>query len=122
MQGATFVAMWQRKIHRVLGTVIGLSLTWIIFSLSPSAIEVAFIIFALNFMVELLVVRNYALAVIFITPLTILFAESTSIGNSSELLIMARLTDIIVGSAFGLVGGWILRNSKQFSFKEKSKF
>jgi hypothetical protein len=112
MQGSTFVAVWQRKIHRLLGTVIGLSLTWIIFSLSPTAIEVAFIIFALNFMVELFIVRNYALAVVFITPLTMLFAESTSIGNSSELLIMARLTDIIVGSTFGLAGGWLLRYTR----------
>ncbi len=109
MQGATFTAVWHRKIHRIFGTIIGMGLTWIIFSFSPSTMQIGFIIIALDFMIQTLVARNYALAVIFITPLTVLFAEST-ISIPLNLLVMSRLTDIVVGSAIGLIGGWILHH------------
>lgn len=110
MQGSTFTAVWHRKVHRIFGTIIGMGLTWIIFSYAPNTMEIGLIIIALIFIIEALIVCNYALAVIFITPLTVLFAESTSMGISPNLLVMARLTDIVVGSAIGLIGGWVLHH------------
>jgi uncharacterized membrane protein YccC len=114
MQGSTFTAVWHRKIHRIVGTILGLGVTWLIFLFSPSAIELGFLIIILNFLIEFFVVRNYALAVIFITPVTIIFAESTTVSISSNALVAARLTDIIVGCLIGLVGGWLLHHPKFF--------
>ena len=109
MQGLSFKAIWHRKVHRILGTVVGMGLTWLVFHFILNPMQVAMLIFVLIFLVEILIVRNYALAVIFITPLTVLFAESSSIGISADALALTRLSDIILGSAFGLIGGWFLR-------------
>lgn len=58
----------------------------------------------LAFIIEFLVVRNYALAVIFLTPYVTYLAEAASFGNLSvDMLIHARLQDIIIGSLLGFV-------------------
>ena len=110
MQGATFRAVWHRKIHRIIGTAIGMGLAWVIFSLPFGPWELVGVIMALNFMVEFLVVRNYGLAVIFITPLTVLLAEASTVALPPDQLVLARMFDIVLGSFIGFVGGVILHH------------
>ena len=51
------------------------------------------------------------LAVIFITPLTILLAEAgANMQLPPDVIIQARLIDIVVGSVIGVVGGVFLHN------------
>lgn len=59
----------------------------------------------------MLVVRHYALAVVFITPMTLFLAELGQ-GNrlDADLLIRTRLLDIVIGSLIGAVGGWLLHS------------
>lgn len=110
MQGASFRAVWHRKIHRIIGTAIGMGLAWGIFSLPFSPWELVGVIMVLNFLVEFLVVRNYGLAVIFITPLTVLLAEVSTIALPPDQLVLARMFDIVLGSFIGFVGGGILHH------------
>ena len=110
MQGATFRAVWHRKIHRIIGTAIGMGLAWVIFSLPLSPWELVGVIMALNFLVEFLVVRNYGLAVIFITPLTVLLAEASTVALPPDQLVLARMSDIVLGSFIGFIGGVILHH------------
>jgi uncharacterized membrane protein YccC len=64
------------------------------------------VMIALSFVIEILVVRHYGLAVVFITPLTIFLAEAAHLQQQSPLLTMqARALDIAVGSLVGLAGG-----------------
>jgi uncharacterized membrane protein YccC len=114
MQGASFRAVWQRNVHRVIGTLIGMGLAWLILSLSPGVWALALIITALSFIIETLVTRNYGLAVIFITPLTVIFADSTTAIGASDTLIQSRLVDIVLGSSFGFVGGWVIHHPRLF--------
>jgi uncharacterized membrane protein YccC len=116
MQGVSFRMVWQRKIHRIVGTVIGMSLAWGIFKLPLNAWEMVAVIVVLNFIVEFLVVRNYGLAVIFITPLTVLFAEASPVKISPDVLLDARLFDIILGSFIGFIGGWVLYQPALFEW------
>lgn len=59
----------------------------------------------LSLVIEILVVRNYGLAVIFITPLTILLAETTQAGQqTTQAIMVARVLDIALGSFVGLLG------------------
>ncbi|WP_200882972.1 FUSC family protein [Cellvibrio mixtus] len=118
MQGATFRMVWQRKVHRIVGTAIGLSLATVIFKLPLNPYEVALLIMLLNFIVEFLVVRNYGLAVVFITPLTVLFAEVSSATLLPDVLLTNRLLDIVLGSVIGFVGGWLMYQPGIFIWAE----
>jgi len=113
MQGVSVSHIWQRSFHRIVGTAIGVGLTWLLLELNLSLLSICIAILILQFIIEMLVVRHYALAVIFITPLTFFLAElGQGIGTNPEQLISARFVDIIIGSLIGIVGGWILHNQQ----------
>lgn len=114
MQGATFRAVWHRNVHRLVGTVIGMGLAWAIFSLSPNIWTLASLIMLLTFIIEVLITRNYGLAVIFITPLTVIFADSAMAFADTERLILMRLVDIMIGSCIGYLGGWVIHHPRFF--------
>lgn len=119
MQGATFTLVWQRKIHRVVGTALGMGLAWCIFSQSLHGWSFALAIILLFFIVEVLVVHHYGLAVIFITPLTMLLAEGSASRVLHESLVITRLGDIALGSVIGFVGGWVMHHPKILGYFEK---
>lgn len=106
IQGASLRLVWNRHVHRLLGTIIGLGLAWLILELPLDDWTLVAIMIALSFVIELVVVRHYGLAVVFITPLTILLAEASSLGQHSPIdTMLARVWDIALGSAIGLAGG-----------------
>ncbi|MDK2077724.1 FUSC family protein, partial [Campylobacter coli] len=89
-------------------------------------LEFIFLMMFLAFIIEFLVVRNYALAVIFLTPYVTYLAEAASFGNLSvDMLIHARLQDIIIGSLLGLLGGFVIHRAylrKYFEYIAKYIF
>ncbi|AEY02203.1 hypothetical protein GU3_12240 [Oceanimonas sp. GK1] len=110
MQGNSVSVLLQRKLHRILGTAVGLMLAWLLFSLEPGPWWLALLVIVLTFIIETLVVRNYGLAVIFITPLTVLFASMMQGGAlSPDELVLTRMLDIALGSLCGFVGGSLLQ-------------
>lgn len=113
MQGASLYHIWQRVFHRILGTFIGFALCWVLLSISKAPLSICISIIVLQFIVEMLVVRHYALAVIFITPLTILLTEAANpLIHNPNMLVYVRFWDITLGSVLGFVGGWILYHEK----------
>jgi hypothetical protein len=74
---------------------------------------VGFIIMALSFVIEVAIVRHYAFAVVFITPLSILLAEAATLGHvAPAVLVQARLLDTVLGSFVGLIGGICLHDAR----------
>lgn len=113
MQGASRYHIWQRTFQRILGTFLGLGLCWGLLSLSSSMVMLCAYIILLQLIVETLVVRNYALAVIFITPLAIFFTEAADpLINSPDMLVELRLKETVIGSVLGALGGWLLHREK----------
>ncbi len=113
MQGVNLVNVWQRGFHRIAGTFIGMGLSWLFLQLNLTPLTVCISILLLQFVIEMLVVRHYALAVIFITPMTIFLAEmGRNMKVNPNELISARLLDIVIGSLIGVLGGWILHNQQ----------
>ncbi|MEZ0538901.1 FUSC family protein [Fibrella arboris] len=113
MQGVSTKHIWQRSVQRILGTFIGLGVTWVILLLQPTPLVFCLGIIALQLIVEFLVVRNYGLAVIFITVLTLFLAESgRSLAVDPTALIIARFIDIFIGSVLGGIGGWMLYSER----------
>ncbi len=118
LQGATFRMVWRRNIHRIWGTLVGLSLTSVLLEFEMSVWALLACIVAIQALVEFLVPRNYGLAVIFITPLTVFFAEATSQGLP-DALVTSRFIDIVIGSTIGCIGGWFIHQTNWFERLEK---
>lgn len=113
MQGISLHHIWQRSLQRILGTFIGLGVAWLLLKINMTPLTICISIMLLQFIVEMLIVRHYGLAVIFITPLTLFLAEAGSAMNAdTDLLISTRLLDIVIGSTIGLIGGWFLHNQQ----------
>lgn len=112
MQGVGAKQIWQRSYHRIIGTFIGMGLTWVILTLEINQLQVIVCIMVLQFIIQMLILRNYALAVIFITPFTILLADSDIGHIDVNELVITRMKDIIIGSLIGGVGGWVIYHEK----------
>lgn len=106
IQGVSLREVWNKQLHRILGTGVGLLLSWVLLTLPLDKWSVSLMMMALAFVIETMVVRHYGIAVVFITPLTIFLAEAATLGQGSPLTIIeARLLDTVLGSVIGLIGG-----------------
>jgi uncharacterized membrane protein YccC len=113
IQGASLRAVWNKQVHRIAGTGIGLILSWGLLTLPLDKWRVSLMMMALAFVIEIMVVRHYGLAVIFITPMTIFLAEATRLGHGApDALLQARLLDTVLGSVVGLIGGVCLHSPR----------
>lgn len=108
LQGQSFSVVMSRQFHRVIGTFLGLSLAWGIFYVDLGVLWIVFVVFVLQFLIDYYVPRHYGLAVIFITPLTVLFADSAIESDATVFdLLVARFVDILLGSLAGLLAAWV---------------
>jgi uncharacterized membrane protein YccC len=104
-----------RGIHRVLGTLIGLGLFALILQLRPSGLWLALLLAVLQFIVELVVVRNYGLALVFITPLALIIAAQGDPGDVGTITLI-RVEDTLLGAGIALVvlaGALLLRRLRR---------
>lgn len=111
IQGSTLREVWTRQVHRITGTAGGLLLAWVLLAPALGPWGIVLLMTALSFIIEILVVRHYGLAVVFITPLTIFLAEAAHLGEGALApLLQARLVDTVLGSVTGLLGGLCLHS------------
>ncbi len=120
MQGVNTKHVWTRAVQRILGTFIGLGLTWLILQTGVSTWGICASVLLLQVLIEFLVVRNYTVAAVFITTLTIFLAEPTAnLAMDPDHLIAARFFDILTGSLIGGIGGWLLYHEQIHFFAKK---
>ncbi|ACL76979.1 conserved hypothetical protein [Ruminiclostridium cellulolyticum H10] len=108
MFGTTIMSTFNRAVLRCFGTIVGVLIATCILSLHPAGIIVAIINMILTMITELVVVRNYALVAMFITPNALILAEAATKNSNPSQFITGRVTDIIVGSMIGLIGTYII--------------
>jgi hypothetical protein len=100
-----------RGIHRVLGTLVGLGLFALVLLWGPKGLLLAMLLAMLQFVVELVVIRNYGLALIFITPLALTIAAQGDPGDVGTV-VSTRVVDTLLGAAIAmlvLLGALLLR-------------
>ncbi|MBF4514625.1 FUSC family protein [Plantibacter sp. VKM Ac-2885] len=91
-----------RGVHRVLGTVVGAGIFLAVASLQPHGYILALVLAALQFTIELVVIRHYALALVFITPLVLIISTSSS--TQPVLAIVGeRVLDTLLGAAVAML-------------------
>jgi len=92
----------QRALERSIGTWAGLLLAAAVIASHPHALWLVAAIMALNFLVELTVVRNYTLAVVFITAVALVISTGAHGTTDLGALLLARGIDTAVGCAVGM--------------------
>jgi hypothetical protein len=91
-----------RATQRVLGTLLGLLPAAALLALRPAPLAAVVLIAALQVVTELLVGRNYALALLCITPLALLTGQVAAPHPVPQLL-ADRALETVLGAAAGLV-------------------
>lgn len=93
----------KRAIYRIVGTLAGVLLAWGILSLHPQGLWIALTVGLLQFVIELWVVLQYAVAAMFITANALTIAAGgrglSQLGN----LLSARALDTVIGCGIALL-------------------
>lgn len=106
LTAVTFKQIWVKQFQRILGTIVGVCFSYFLLHFSLPPIYFALLMMFFMFCGEFLVVRNYALAMVFLTPYSTYLAEVSSFMNyDPDLIIKSRVFDIVIGSLIGLLGG-----------------
>ncbi|CAL8899779.1 FUSC family protein [Kocuria varians] len=105
-------ARMQRAVHRVIGTLGGVGVTAFLLSLQLQSWHIVVFVIILQFLAELFVGRNYAVALLFVTPLALLMTELASPGQASSLL-QARAVETVIGAACGLAVVYVFRSREE---------
>ena len=101
-QGLDWVRSLQRGVERMSGTIVGLVLAGAILAAHPGGFWLAVTLMLLQFTIEMVVVRNYALAVVFITTAALTIASGGHPVSHIGHLLWVRGVDTFIGCAIGL--------------------
>ncbi len=115
LSGATIMGTFHRAIQRSLGTIIGILIATAILYFQSDGYVIAIAIFLLTFLTELAIVLNYGIAALFITPNALLLAESTTKIHDISYFASARVFDVLIGCAIGLIGTLIMNRKSAAS-------
>lgn len=89
------------------GTLAGLLLAGLILAAYPQGLWLVFTVALLQFIIESVVVRNYALAVMFITPLGLVIASGGRHVTDIARPLSARAVDTVIGCSVALATYWL---------------
>lgn len=97
-----------RGLHRVVGTLAGLLVAAALFALDLDGLALIAVVVVLQAGAELWVGRNYAIALVAVTPLALLMVHLVAPVPASGLLV-DRGVETLIGVAIGLAVGWLGR-------------
>ncbi|WP_158602083.1 FUSC family protein [Pararobbsia silviterrae] len=101
-QGLNLARTLERSVARTVGTFVGIGAAGVLLAAQPGGLWLAIALAGLQFVVEMLVTRNYAFAVVFITSLAMLIASGGHRVADITALLLARGIDTALGCAVGV--------------------
>lgn len=101
-QGLDWTHTLQRAVERIFGTLVGLALAGLVLTLRLQGVWLVVILAGLQFIIEMLVVRNYAFAVVFMTAAALIIASGGETVPDLGDLLSARGLDTLIGCLVGL--------------------
>lgn len=102
-QGLDWMRTLQRGIERMSGTIVGLLLAGAILAIHPEGLWLVLTLMLLQFVIEICVIRNYALAVVFITAAALTIASGGHQLPDISHVLWVRGVDTAIGCAIGLL-------------------
>ena len=100
-----------RGLHRTIGTLLGALLYLLIAPISDFPWALVIALGVLQFIIEFVVVRNYALALTFVTPLVLLITAAASPGDTTATA-LERVVDTVLGAALAVLSAFIHRRPR----------
>ncbi|MGW4335439.1 FUSC family protein [Rhodococcus koreensis] len=100
------VTATRRAAHRTVGTLIGVGVVWAVSAAHPSPWGAAVVVIACMIGQYLLFSMNYALALVFITPMALLAVEATGAGGTVATIIFDRTLDTVIGALAAVAVTW----------------
>lgn len=93
----------ERGLQRVIGTVLGIGTTAFLLSFPAEPWQLVVWVVILQFLAEMYVLRNYAFALLFITPLALLMVQ---LGHPQPVgpMLAARVLETAIGAVVGIAG------------------
>ncbi|MEJ5998455.1 FUSC family protein [Corynebacterium sp. H130] len=104
--GPDVVAGTIRGAHRLIGSIIGIGAFALIHWLDPNPLGLLCFLAMTQFMAEIFVVRNYAITVIFTTPLALLMGGATH-GELAPVMI-SRIAETTIATFFAVAALWFV--------------
>ncbi|MEU2350238.1 FUSC family protein [Modestobacter sp. NPDC049651] len=92
--------------QRVIGTLAGLLTAAVLLAPGFSAVTTVLVVVVLQVVTELLIGRNYAIALLFITPMALLMGQVAAPRPMGPLL-FDRGVETVIGAALGLLVIWV---------------
>ena len=97
-----------RGVHRLVGTALGLVVAGLLLAADPPAPALIGVVVLLQVAAELLVGRNYALALVAVTPLALLMVHLAA-PTPARVLLADRGLETLIGVVVGLSVGYLTR-------------
>lgn len=111
---------WRRCWQMLVASSLGLLLVWLLFLLPISHLQMTIILWLTLIPALWLLFRHYFLAMIFVTPMTIIMVEfSLSATMPTADLIGIRWVDIVIGLGCGMLGYALLNSRSVIAYKNK---
>jgi len=111
MQGVHLQVNMNRALQRMLGTVVGAGIVWLILSSEPSAWTVIASVAVFQFLTEVVIGYNYALGQVLVTPMALLMSYlAAPPGTAGASMAGERILDTVIGATLGLVLAVIASN------------
>lgn len=122
-QGLAWQRTLRRGVERTIGTLAGLGVAGVILAIHPVGLWLVLTMMCLQFCVEILVTRNYAFAVVFVTSIALLIASGGQRVVDPGALLWARGLDTAIGCAIGLLVYMLFRpRDASASFRQQIAF
>lgn len=102
-QGLDWTRTLRRGLERMGGTLAGLCVAGALLAVHPAGLWLVVTIICLQFLVEMLVTRAYAVAVIFVTAIALIIASGGHPVADPAGLLWARGVDTVIGCVVGLM-------------------
>ncbi|WP_240613332.1 FUSC family protein [Brachybacterium endophyticum] len=91
----------ERGLHRIVGTALGVGVTAFLLSFPSQPWQLLVWVILFQFLAEMFVLRNYSLALVFITPLALLMVQLANPRPVGALL-AARVSETAIGAVVGI--------------------
>lgn len=100
VMGATVHSRVARALQRCVGTCIGVLLTWAVFVFEPNLWVLLAVALVGQFCIEVVILRNYAVGMVFMTMVALLMVHLAS-PEDPMVLLVDRVTMTVLGAATG---------------------
>ena len=118
LQPRELKSVFTRNLQRIMGTFIGLGIGGLILSLQLELKYTIVVIIILNLLIEYCMVRNYAIANFFTTPMALMLSN-LSRGQFIQDLVKYRLLGVLIGSIIAVLGVWAYTMAMRFYHREE---